>query len=180
MQNQAGGFGAPYEYAVAERMTPMVRLKRILLIVCYLMWAVGNVITVIMFRQLTAFFAFFIPISMFFLIGLTWKRTYVEYEFSFFGDTLTVSRILGKKTRKKMVELSIRELSMIVPYDDDHVSQIEGFGVQKKLFAISSMDADSLYALLWKENDVKYMLCMEPNDRALKLLRYHNISAFRQ
>ena len=180
MQNQAGGFGAPYEYTVSEKATPNLRFKRALLIACYLMWAIGNVVTAILFRQLMGFFAFFIPISMLFLIGLTWKRTFVEYELSFFGDTLTVSRIFGKKTRKKMLTVSIRELSMIGPYDDDHLALLEGFGIQKKRFAISSFDADCLYALLWKDENNKFMLCMEANDRALKHLRYYNISAFRQ
>ena len=43
-----GSFGIPYEYTVKQKTTAFLILKRIVLILCYVLWAGGNVAIVLM------------------------------------------------------------------------------------------------------------------------------------
>ena len=180
MENRmGGGMSAPYEYTVKSPHTRRRTLARMALILLYALWTVGNLAMMLSYLEYLIVFVAFIPLSLWLLVHFTWRRTFVEYEYSFFGDMLTVSRILGKSARRELVTVKIRDLSMIVPYDDDHLAQIAQFGAKKKYLAVSTLDAPIIYALLWKEDDNKFLLCIEPSEQALKLLRFQNISAFR-
>lgn len=179
-QNMAmGSFGIPYEYTVKQAKTPLLIFKRIVLLLCYALWTIGNVTIVLMNRELLSAVLLFGCTSLWLLVHFTWRLTYVEYEYSFFGGELTVCKILGGKSRRKLLTVSIRDLSLITPYDDAHLEKIARFDIKKKTFAISGMDAQEIYALVWKEDDETRMLCMEPTERAVKTLRYYNTSAFR-
>ena len=176
-----GSMGVPYEYVVKQKRTATVLLSRVALIASYILWTALLIALAILSKPLIGLIAIALPTTLLLFIFLTWRRTYVEYEYSIFGGEMTVCKILGKKSRKTMVSLTLRELAAIIPYDDAHLSAIQAFGAQKKIYAISALDAPELYVLLWKDEDNgrKYLLCMEPTEKAIKLLRYHNNSAFR-
>lgn len=178
----SGSSSFPYEYVVKKKETVGLRLIRILLCVAYALWTLGNVAVILLFKALLVLMVLVWISGLWLMIFLTWRRTHVEYEFSFFGGEMTVCRILGSKTRKQLACLPIRELSAVFPYDDEHLPLIDRFMPQKKIFAVSSLDdAEELYVLLWKgENDVKYMLCMEATEKALKSIRQYNAFAFRR
>lgn len=176
-----GSFGIPYEYVIKQKRTTMILLTRAILVLCYALWTAILVATAIFVRPLTGVIAIVLPLSLLLFIYLTWRRTYVEYEYSIFGGVMTVCRIFGKKTRREMVSVTLREVSAVIPYDDAHLQLIQAFGAEKKLYAVSSLEAPVLYVVLWKDEDErKYLLCMEPTEKAIKLMRYHNNSAFRQ
>ena len=182
MENRTGsvGMGAPYEYTVKSTKTKRRAAIRAGLVLVYTLWTVGNVALMLSLLEYLLLFVAFIPASLWALVHFTWRRTDVEYEYSFFGDTLTVSRILGGRARRELVTVPIRELSLILPYDDEHLSQITQFAPRKKLYAVSDLDAPTVYALLWKEDDKRLLLCIEPSEEALKRLRFQNLSAFRR
>lgn len=173
------GFGIPYEYVVKQAQNGRLIFLRAVLIVFYVLWTVGNVAVVLLHKNLFALIAVVLPLSLWLLIRFTWRRTYVEYEYSIFGGVLTVSRILGGKSRKELVSVTLRNLAMVIPYDDAHFQPIVNFDARKKMFAVSSMDAAVIYALLWKEGDERRLLCIEPDERLIKLIKHHNIAAFR-
>ena len=174
-----GGFAFPYETVVKGERSAKVVAIRIALIVFYTLWTLGNVAAVLLHHELLGLILIVLPLTLWLLIRLTWRRTFAEYEYSIFGGTITVSRILGGKTRRVLAEVGIRDLALIAPYDDEHIAPIANFGAKHKSFAVSSLNAPTIYALLWKEDDEKYLLCIEPDEKTLELLRYHNHSAFR-
>jgi len=178
--DQSSGFGTngvPYEYTVAEAKSKTLLFKKITLLFVYLSWVVGWLLIGLSFELIVPFLAL-IPITLWILVLATWHFTQVEYEYSFFTGILTVSRIRGNRWRKKLASVTIRELSAIYPCDDGHTAQIEAFGEQKTVFAASSTQAPDLYAALWTtEEGVKQALYFEPNEKALKILKYYNASA---
>ena len=178
--NNDSGFGTngvPFEYAVAEAKTKKLKLKKIGLICAYVLWgaialiggASTNVLPILCF----------IPLTIWIFVFLTWKYTQVEYEYSFFAGKLTVSRVLGNRTRKKMTELTLRDLSSVLPYTERNVAQAESYGAKNSYFAASSVDAKDLYILLWEnpESKERSLLCMELNEKAIKIIKYYNMSA---
>lgn len=181
IMNSDSGFGAngsPFEYAVAEGKSRTLTLKKVALVAAYVLWALVFFLVGSMTRLLVPMIAL-VPITVWIFVYLTWKYTQVEYEYSFFSGKLTVSRILGERTRKTLCEVNIRDLSAVFPYEDANVSRAEQYGAEETFFAASSIDAQNLYIALWQdvESGKRCMLCFEVNEKAAKILRYYNPSA---
>ena len=169
--------GAPYEYTVAEKKDTKLIFKRITLIALYILWGTVFLLAGFALRIIVPFLAF-IPLSLWILVFLTWRLTQVEYEYSFFAGTLTVSRVLGGRTRKELCNITLRTASEILPYENNYVRKIENFSAERTIFAASSEDAPNLYCLLWNdEENTRCALFFEPTEKALKIMRYYNMSA---
>ena len=172
-----GTMGSTYSYVVAEKMTPKLRLKKILFIVLYVVWCGGLLIGGTSL-QLVAPLLAFIPISLWILIWLTWRFTQVSYEYTFESGTLTVKRMLGERTKRTIAELTIREAQSIYLDANDSRAQIDTFAADNTIFAVSAADADRMTAVLWvDQNHKKNVLFFEADEKAFKILRYYNSSA---
>ena len=102
----------------------------------------------------------------------------VEYEYSYFTGVLTVTKILGSRSRKLLAKVTIREISAIYPCNEIYAARIDAFGEEKTVFAASSEQSPDLYAALWTdESGVKHALYFEPNEKALRILKYYNVTA---
>ena len=174
-----GANGAPFEYAVAEAKSKALICKRIALICTYVLWGLLLFLIGFLTRLLVPLLAL-VPLTLWILVFFTWKFTQVEYEYSFFSGKLTVSRILGGRTRKKLLEVNIRDIAAAFPYEDVHVPRAEAWHADVSIYAASSLAAPDLYLLLWQNEDSgkRYMLCLEANEKALKIMRYYNMAAF--
>ncbi len=176
MDNQFGA-GSAYEYVIAEKKTASVKIKRVALILLYVAWAVGLLVGGAMLRLIAPLLCF-IPLTLWILVFFTWRYTQVEYEFSFFSGELTVSRVLGGRSRKEMAKILIRELAAVVPAEEPYTERINTFGADKEIFAASHTDSPTLYAAMWKEESgTKKLLWFEPDEKAIKLLQYYNRAA---
>ena len=178
--DQSSGFGTngiPFEYTVAEQKTKVLILKKLSLIAIYVLWAAGWLLFGFSMALIVPFLAL-VPLSLWVLVFLTWRLTQVEYEYSYFAGVLTVCRIRGSRSRKKLAEITIRDISAIIPCDEEHVDQINTFGVNKTIFAASGVSSPNLWVALWKDElDNHVALYFEPNEKALKILKYYNSSA---
>ena len=171
------GSGSAFEYVVAEKKTPALIMKRVILILLYILWAVVLLAGGMMIRLVVPFLAF-IPLTLWILVFLTWRFTQVEYEYSFFSGKLTVCRILGGRSRKELVTVTIRELAEIYPATEEFADKANAYQPEKTVYAASSQDSSGLYAATWKDEDGKRnLLWFEPNEKALKILRYYNAAA---
>lgn len=179
------GAGSAYEYVVAEKPSASLRMRRIALILLYVIWVLGFLAVGLLLRIVAPLLAF-IPITLWILIFFTWRYTQVEYEFSFLSGQLTVSRILGGRSRKKLAEITIREASAILPVTDANAERIDqneervnAYSPEKTVVSVSHTDVPGIYALLWEVDGIRRVLWFEPNERALKILKYYNNSAIR-
>ena len=118
-----------------------------------------------------------LPLSIWFWVFLTWRLTQVEYEYSYFAGKLTVSRILGGRSRRILCEITLRELSSVRPCTEDAIARAEQFGAKKPILAASSTDAPDLYVALWDEDGERCALYFEPNEKALRIIKNYNMSA---
>ena len=173
-----GSSGAPFEYTVAEANNKALRTKKILFIVGYIAYAaiiLGIGSTTKLFLPLMCF----IPLSLWIIVWLTWRFTQVEYEYSFFSGGLTVNRILGNRTRRKMTEVRIQQFSAVFPATELNQSKVEAFGAQNTIFAVSEATAEGIWIALWEdaESGKRCALYFEPNEKAVKILKYYNAAA---
>lgn len=169
--------GAPYEYTVAEAKGRTLTFKRITLVSLYVLYAAVLLVVGGAFELIVPLLGF-IPITLWMLVFFTWRLTQVEYEFSFFGGVLTVCRVLGGRSRRVLTEVSLRELSSVCVCDDSGALCIERFDPEKTVFAASSPAAPDLCAALWSgEDGTRICLYFQPNEKAVKILRYYNRAA---
>jgi hypothetical protein len=173
-----GSSGAPFEYTVAEANNKALKTKKTLFIVAYVAY-VAIVFAIGSMTKILLPFLCFIPLSLWFIIWMTWRFTQVEYEYSFFSGALTVNRILGNRTRKKMMEVRIQAFSSVFPASEANQSKIEAFEAETTIFAASAADAENLWVALWNdaESGKRMALYFEPNEKAVKILKYYNASA---
>ena len=173
-----GSSGAPFEYTVAEANNKALKTKKILFVAGYV--AYGAIILGLgASTKLLLPLMCFIPLSLWVIIWLTWRFTQVEYEYSFFSGALTVNRILGNRTRKKMLEIRIQNFSSVLPATEANQSKIEAFAAENTIFAASEATAENLWVALWNdaESGKRCALYFEPNEKAVKILKYYNASA---
>ena len=179
MNGESGfsGSGVPYEYTIGEASSPKLVFKRLTLIALYVLWTmllllVGGAIKIIV--PLLAL----IPISLWILVWLTWRFTQVEYEYSFFSGILTVSRILGGKKRKVLLEIDLRRVECVLSCRDENADRISAYPCDRTVFAASSDQAVNLFAVMWRDEDgERILLYFEPTEKALKIMRYYNAAA---
>lgn len=178
MYNESGfgTGGSPYEYVVTPKMTPALRLKKMLLIALYILWGGGLIIVGAAVRIIAPLLAF-IPVTLWMLVFFTWKYTKIAYEYSFWGGELKVNRMLGERSRRTLVTVKIRDLKSVYPCKDSDRTEIKEFAPEREIFAASSNDAERLVAALWSdENNQKVALYFEADEKAYRILRYYNAS----
>ncbi len=169
--------GAPFEYVVAKAKTASLWFQRATLIGIYIIWTLALFLLGGAVRLFVPFLAL-VPLSLWVLVFFTWRLTQVEYEYSFFAGELTVSRLLGGRTRRELCSVAIRSFDYILPYEGKYVSRIESFSANKTIFAASRESSPAVYVALWCDEDGRrYALFFEPNEKALRILRYYNMSA---
>ncbi len=174
-----GTNGAPFEYAVREAKSKTLLFKRITLIAIYCLWAGGWLFVGLWFQLIVPFLAL-IPLTLWIIVFFTWRFTQVEYEYSFFAGELTVCKILGGRSRKKLAEITIRNISEFYPCTDEFAARIDAFHEEKTIYAASSLSAPNLCVMLWNdEENGRTALYFEPNEKALKILKYYNPSTAR-
>jgi len=180
MNNESGfgANGAPYEYAVAEAKSNKLLMKKLLFLAAYILYGAVVLIVGVIVKLILPILCF-IPLSIWIIVFLTWRFTQLEYEYSFFSGKLTVSKILGGRSRKKLCEVHLRDLAAVFPYEDANVSRAEAFNAEKTVFAASGMNAENLYIALWTDPDSgkRTILLFEPNEKAIKIIKYYNMSA---
>lgn len=178
--NSAAGFhanGSPYEYAVAEKKTAKLIFKRVTLILIYVFWTVLLLLIGMHTKAIVPLLAL-TPLSVWILVFFTWRYTQVEYEYSFFSGTLTVSRILGGRSRKELCCVTLKSVRQILPYEEENIPQIEQFQAEKSIVAASDEAAPEVYVILWTNDEVRTALYFEANEQAIKILRYYAPFAF--
>ncbi|MBQ7338158.1 MAG: hypothetical protein IJW40_06860 [Clostridia bacterium] len=163
-----------YEYVVSPAKQPIWRLKRVLAIIGYIAYALIFFIVGVVTQFLVPMMAL-IPLTTWILIWFTWRYVSVEYEYSFVSGIMTLTKILGGRTRKKVLEVRIKEMHVIAPYDGEYIKQAEAYKPEKTYDFTSSMQSPDLYFALFETADARRgIVYFEATKPALKILRYYN------
>ena len=163
-----------YEYVVSPAKQPIWRLKRVLAIIGYIAYAVIVFSVGAMTKLLMPMMAL-VPLTTWMLVWFTWGFVSVEYEYSFVSGTMTLTKILAGRRRKKVVDIHIKEMHVIAPFDGDYIKQAEQYAPEKTYDFTSSMQSPDLYfALFETEQGRRGIVYFEATKQALKILRYYN------
>ena len=77
------------------------------------------------------------------------------------------------------MKVRIQNFSAVFAATELNQSKIEAFAPEKTIFAASAATAENLWVALWEDAESgKHMaLYFEPNEKAIKILKYYNASA---
>ena len=106
------------------------------------------------------------------LVVLTRKYLHVEFEYSFIGGTLTVSKIYGRNKRKILLCEELRSALWIAPLTEETLARAESMSPTKSYSATASEASSSALILVFDiEKMERILLLMESDERTVAICR---------
>lgn len=168
--------GIFYETSVKRKSDRELIMKKIIFVAIYVL----SVIAWLVFGLATKEFivaGVLIPITLGLLIFITWRYTSVEYEYTVVSNTMTVSVIYGKKSRKRILEIPLRDAVLIALLDDDTEEQAENFSPHGVVPACSDINNENIYVILYEQDGERNVVYLDMTNEMLKCLKRINPSA---
>ncbi|MBQ9780845.1 MAG: hypothetical protein IJW00_07850 [Clostridia bacterium] len=160
-----------YEFVVAEKPTGMRKLKKTFYRLAVLSVPIGFAILCL---ALQLYPVVILPLSFLGVVLYFWKLFNVEFEYSLTSGIMTFSRINGSIRRKKLLELTIKEMHEIAPYTDDAKAHLETLPLVKNHVYVSTMAADDIYYAVFEQDKELHVVYFEATEKALHILHYYN------
>lgn len=164
---------AIYDFTVDEHAEGKAKTKKLLGRLLVLAVPVVYVIICFAFFAMLAILAvIFIPVILFF-----WKWFNREFRYRLESGTMTFSIIHGgnAKKAKDALKLTIKDMEIIAPYDDEAKAKIaaEGIHVSHNFTSSLSKGMDIYYGI-FEQNGERQVVYFEATQKALQVLHYYN------
>lgn len=132
---------------------------------------------VIIAQQTGMVFSFTIPLI---LAALAWygaymliQRNYTELEYTLVNSEMDIDKIIGKKSRKKLISVDFREAEIVAAVDDAaHKAEYSRSGFT--VYDASGNYADNVYFADFSKDNGKIRLLFRPTDKILEEIRVFN------
>ncbi len=167
-----------YEFVVAKKKQGHYALRRLGLILAYVLYLVGLLVGITLFAtQFVALYAL-APLSLWIIVFFTWRYVSVEYEYSMVSGEMTFSEIYGSRSRKQKLSFRLKDCAMIAPLSTrEGEERAQLYGAEYIYSALSSPDApDRYFAAFEDPRGKKCMVYFEATEKALKICRFYNPS----
>lgn len=172
-----------YEYTVKQKNEGKWIARRVGLIFLYAAFVFAWVVMGLTTRILVPLLAL-IPVTTGMLIFATWRYVSVEYEYSITSGVLTFTKVFGGRSRKKILEVALKDAILIAPLDDERArAAAERYHPEREFHAISSLSSPDVYFILFEYENKKEkekrrgILYFEATEKALSICRFYNKSA---
>ena len=162
------------EYVVAQKSEGTYRLKRILMIVFYVLF-IGGVFATLCAVKIFPVIAL-LPVLGWFVIWQTWRFVSIEHEYVIASGTMTFTDILGNRTRKKLYEKKIKDMEKIAPMLPEYAADYADASVRYD-WRGSVNSPDSYFFTCRDENGKKTVVFFEATNKAIKIMRFYNSQA---
>ena len=94
------------------------------------------------------------------------KFQYTEYEYSFTNGDFDVDRILAKRKRKRMLEISQRQIKVMAPYTAEYESETKEYTVAEVQDYGPSKNAAGRWFFIYEKEDGSYaFVVIQPSKR---------------
>lgn len=173
-----------YEFVVAQKAEGRFLRRRILFILMYALY-VAAFLGIGIITRIGIPLVALVPVTTWILIFFTWRYVQVEYEYSMTSGILVLTEIYGGRSRKKIMEVHIKDAAAILPLSDPHTEvEVDRFAPEVVYSAIPSVKAEDTYVLLYedREDQVKgkgkhKAFTFVATTQALKIMKYYNAFA---
>lgn len=162
------------EYLVKQKYTPV---KIILIIGIYLLAGVVSFLSFFLAVRNPLVMQFVVLIWAIFFFGAWWitQKMCVEFEYIVTNDEIDVDRIIAKKTRKRLLTVSVRSFDEFGIADKSKIDNIKKNGIKVVLDASSgSKNNDAYYAVFDNKKGERMLLIFNPTGRMLDTFKIYN------
>lgn len=169
------------EFIVKQKSEGAVLYKKIAAIVGY--FALAGILCLLILALAPPLFylPFFLMAIAFvaIVVFVTWKFLSIEFEIFIGNGELCVSTIYGRSITRRLLCISIGELSEIGIYDDDAYEHLCAASLQKNYVCVSSMSTPVMYYATFDEGKDHCVLYFETDERGISILKQQNPTAAR-
>ena len=162
-----------YERLIKKEVRGRLLFAKVALVCAYSLWATVGTLLVMRKAQMNIYLLALVLLLDVLFIALTWKRTYVEYEYLFTNEYFELAKIYGKAQRKELLCADLLRATLIAPYTDEYTQRIGEKQINKTYEAISQKQASDVWFMLFEEeNGERTLVVFEADEESLKILRH--------
>ncbi len=162
---------ATFEFVVAEKPEGKRRLLVFLARMGIILFLIAFVVLCL---ALKLYPVVILPLSFLGVFMFLWKYFNRECEYSMTSGIMTFSYIYGGRTRRKVLDLTIKDCKEIAPVTDDTMTHLNALGVEKDYRFVSSASADDMYYATFDQNGKSCVVYFEATAKTLSILYYYN------
>ena len=170
-----------YEFVVAQKAEGRFLRRRILFVLMYMLY-VATFLGIGIITRIGIPLVALVPVTTWILIFFTWRYVQVEYEYSMTSGILVFTEIYGGRSRKKMMEVHIKDAAAILPMSDPRTEvEIDRFEPEIVYSAIPSTHAEDTYVMLFEDRNEQVKgkgkhkaFTFVATTQALKIMKYYN------
>lgn len=118
---------------------------------------------------IAAFSPVFILLFVFITYTIVTSRT-IEFEYEIVENYMTISKIMNKRSRKKIFSSTLTDFDIIAPKKSRYYQEY-GLNVQTTIEAVSDLDEDNVHFGVIQYNSKKTCVFFETDERMLKHFR---------
>lgn len=167
-----------YEYVVAQKSEGKFKTMKIVLFIIYATYVIGIMAIILNFAVALVPLYALVPVTTWMLVFFTWKYTNPEYEYVVNSGHLVFTTVYGRRTRKEMLKLTLKDCKTIAPLNDEYRKKLDEFAPTLTFSALSSINAqDAYFATFETEDGQKAVFYFEATEKMLKICRMYNSSA---
>ncbi len=167
------------EYCIEKRPEGLYRQKRIWLrILCIL--AGLAIIPVVTFSVAGKMFIFFVPVWMGIMGIVYWflsRFVNIEYEYRIVQGEFQMDTIYGQRQRKKLVDVRVRDMTEIRPYDESCRSKLSVCDIVYDCSISTKNPTPDLYYCLFRDaNQKSCAMLFEATRKTLDIMKFYHSS----
>ena len=171
-----------YELVVSQRNEGKWIAARIGLILFYILFALAALLLGLKLRLIVPLLAF-IPLSIWVLVFVTWRYVQVDYEYSIESGILTFTKIYGRRQRKRIFTMQLKDAVRIAPLADEaEAARGAAYHPEREFVGVSTMYAPDIYFMLFELDDTqnrekrRAIFYFEATAKTLSICRFYNPS----
>ena len=155
------------EHMVARRSSGAVLLQKCLLALAALAVAVLSFLFIPVIAMLPAVGAGW---GAFVLIG----RLDLEYEYIVTNGEMDVDKIMGRKSRKRLLTVDCRTFDILAPCKEEHRAEMESQSIATRIDVSAHLSSPGRWFAVYNARDgARTLLIFEPNERMLEAFRLY-------
>lgn len=135
------------------------------------MTALAVILVIFLFMVVMPMFAQFSSIILLVVVGIIYAvymlsaNFNLEYEYSLVNSEIDIDRIAGKKRRKRLTTVNLKNLDAFGKRDNSEYDRCMRDSGIKKIFACRDKNADDVYFLAYTDGSERRMLIFSPSER---------------
>lgn len=128
----------------------------------------------LMYGSITGTLALLFVAAVFYGVYYFLQTVDVEYEYSLVNAEIDIDKIMGKKRRKRMVTVYLRNLEDFGTRKNPEFNRYMENGEIKKVYACRDKNAEDVFFTVYDEGSTRIMLIFNPNEKIIDQIAKRN------